>query len=473
MTKVGDAPLQATAEFQQLQGAAAQANTSLQTATGGFGGVTKEVQATKMEVHALTNLMMVFGLQRCPQVTMAVTGVAYGFRGIKLAADAAKASVVAVTAEFAVILAGLYAIMRAYEEAVKMFAAQKEEAASLTAVWAAQDAEAARLRKEIEALAKAHKISAEAAIYWTESLQSGAPWLNQMAAAYVAEKKAIADVQKVSHEAWLETLDDKSRELEKIGDVRTKRLQALEDLKKYYAGDAAVMAAIAKAEENIGAAYDMAATKILTVTVTAPAAIQTFTELELAGRHAIEEFASGFSHTLVEGIRTGHMEMGKFFGDFMAMAAQMLIQLQMMSMFRSIFPSLFPVAAAVLAGGGVRFAAGGLPGVFEASRPTYIPKFNVMAGEAGREMLTVLAHPKRMQLGGIEAIVGDAGANKLAVARAGDVARAGGTIVIEVRHSEMAEARIVENSVSGSVARVTRDLTRHTPLRTAARSASS
>jgi hypothetical protein len=119
--------------------------------------------------------------------------------------------------------------------------------------------------------------------------------------------------------------------------------------------------------------------------------------------------------------------------------------------------------------GGVHYAASGLAGVTSVSSPTYFPRFNVVAGEAGREMLTVLAKPRFMELGGIEAVVGQAGRNTLAITNANDLARggAGGHVVIEIRHSDTAEARIVSSSIKGAILQVTKEAQQSGPLRKA------
>ena len=54
-------------------------------------------------------------------------------------------------------------------------------------------------------------------------------------------------------------------------------------------------------------------------------------------------------------------------------------------------------------------AASGVAGVSELTGPTYFPRFNVLAGEAGREMMTVLARPRTLSIGGANAIIGSVG----------------------------------------------------------------
>ena len=107
-----------------------------------------------------------------------------------------------------------------------------------------------------------------------------------------------------------------------------------------------------------------------------------------------------------------------------------------------------------LANGGQRprLAANGFNGTV--SSPTYLPNFNVIAGEAGLETLTVMARPRMMNIGGRAAQVGDVAGRTMALTDVSDGGGAGGRMVIEVRVSSGSEARIVEQSIAGAVAQV-------------------
>jgi hypothetical protein len=107
------------------------------------------------------------------------------------------------------------------------------------------------------------------------------------------------------------------------------------------------------------------------------------------------------------------------------------------------------------------FAAGG---VNDVSSATYFPKFNVVAGEAGREVMTVLAKPRMANFNGLSAQVGMAGSNRLAITSADALAAhagggAGGSMVIEVRVSPGSEARIVETSLHNVIVHMQQDTT--------------
>lgn len=180
-----------------------------------------------------------------------------------------------------------------------------------------------------------------------------------------------------------------------------------------------------------------------------------------------ESFAGGMSNAFVafvSGTKSAQQAFKEFAASFLQMVAQMIMQQLILNALKS--SGLFGFAGggtAVAAAGGVfpRYAASGLAGVSEVSTATYFPKFNVVAGEAGREMLTVLAKPRMMSIGGMDAVVGNAGNNRLAITDADALARrggAGGTIVVEVRGTRDFEARIVNSSVEGAIVRVQNDM---------------
>jgi hypothetical protein len=179
--------------------------------------------------------------------------------------------------------------------------------------------------------------------------------------------------------------------------------------------------------------------------------------------------AQGFAQGLTSAIQSwadGTKKAGDAFKDFarnfLSQVANMIIQTEILSAVK---------AVAGLASGGVVYAAGGLSGVFATNGPTYLPRFNVVAGEAGREMLTVLARPRMMNVGGMEAVVGNAGSNRLAVTNADDLARrgsgAGGHVTIEIAHSEEAKARIVNQAIEGAEVRIVQKAPLTGPLRQA------
>jgi hypothetical protein len=186
---------------------------------------------------------------------------------------------------------------------------------------------------------------------------------------------------------------------------------------------------------------------------------------------AAQNFASGFSSAVVGAFSEGGDAFRKFAQQFLQQMAQMLIQAVVL---RAIFSGLgggalgTAITGLTAAQGGIyprQMAAGGIAGVGLASSPVYLPRFNVQAGEAGPEWLTVLRAPRMMQVGGVRAAVGFAGNEELALSRAGDLrgaGGAGGTIVIEVAHSPETEVRITRNSVQGAVVQINNNLRQDT-----------
>lgn len=192
------------------------------------------------------------------------------------------------------------------------------------------------------------------------------------------------------------------------------------------------------------------------------------TEMQQLGEHVSHTFASGFSQAFVDfasGTKTAKEAFGDFARSFLSQIAQMIIQQLMLKAISGVFGT-------AAANGGMfpqMMAAGGMAGVHSVSSPTYFPRFNVVAGEAGREMLTVLARPRMMEVGGMQAVVGSAQGNRLAITSADALAAgggggAGGTIVIQVQGTPDFEARVVSNSVKNAQVQVANDMRQDTPI---------
>jgi len=176
-----------------------------------------------------------------------------------------------------------------------------------------------------------------------------------------------------------------------------------------------------------------------------------------------QQFASGFASALT----AGGKGMQQFFADFFKHMADAILQtLLLKAIFSTItsFGGSTQTAASItgvtsgLAEGGVRFAASGL---MMTSGPTFLPKFNVIAGEANPEMLTVLRAPQMMQIGGIKAAVGYAGDHQLAISRAADLQRAGarpGPVEINITLDPGLRAEIVNDASHAAVIRVNTNL---------------
>ena len=187
-----------------------------------------------------------------------------------------------------------------------------------------------------------------------------------------------------------------------------------------------------------------------------------------------EEMANGLSREIVNAFRDGEFSAKKFgetVSNVLADIAQEILKVKVITPLINAGFALFGMAnggMAFAANGGMfpQFAANGLAGVNSVSSPTYFPKFNVVAGEAGREMLTVLARPRLMEVGGMQAVVGSAQGRQLAITSAADLARggAGGVVDIRVTLGPELRAEIVNESVQGARVTVANDMRQDTPI---------
>jgi hypothetical protein len=195
------------------------------------------------------------------------------------------------------------------------------------------------------------------------------------------------------------------------------------------------------------------------------------TELQQLGQQVTQQFASGFSQAFVEAV-SGSKNAKEAFSDFarsfLSQVAQMIMQQVVLNTLRnSSIGGLLGMAHGGMAGAMPQFAASGLAGVSSVSQATYFPKFNVVAGEAGREMLTVLARPRMMEVGGMQAVVGSAQGRQLAITDASSLAGGNGTngeVNIRVTLGPELRAEIVQQSVKGAVVQVSQDMRQDTPI---------
>jgi len=224
----------------------------------------------------------------------------------------------------------------------------------------------------------------------------------------------------------------------------------------------------------------------------------------------VEGLASGMTDAIMamaDKTKSAQQAWEDFGRAFLRMIAQMILQLTIQLALEA---AIAAIKASFFAGGGMavsggvdtpsststnaRMAADGVAGVGEVSSPTLFKKFNTIAGEAGRELFTVLARPRAWEHDGMRGVEGMAQGRRLMIMpaeqfearlnRAASGYVSGGTssfggsgsagahvadghLVIEVRHSEAAEARIVSSSVQRAKVEVIRDVGRDTPLRKA------
>ena len=196
----------------------------------------------------------------------------------------------------------------------------------------------------------------------------------------------------------------------------------------------------------------------------------------------IQLFAGGLAGAIVSAFEEGDKAFQKFAQRFLKAMAEMILQTLILKAIQSVLGGGGQVSSGgggaattanipQLAGAGGWFAgairaAGGVDSV---SSPTYFPKFNVLAGEAGREVMTVLAQPRMVNFGGLSAQVGMAGSNRLAITSADALAAragggAGGTIDIRVTMSPGLKAEIVSSSVKGARLTVIQDLNENSAI---------
>ena len=221
---------------------------------------------------------------------------------------------------------------------------------------------------------------------------------------------------------------------------------------------------------------------------------ESFQLFQQVGQAAMRNFSSGISSAFVDFVR-GTKDAKEAFQEF---ASSFLAQLAQMILEQIIFNALRQSAlgqwmgfsnGGVAAPGGVRMAASG--GMFgEVSSPTFFPKFNVVAGEAGSEIMAVLSRPRVENFNGFAAHVGNVGSRRMALVDAGALprfaadglitgaqgqtqagARAGGTIQILVGLTPDVKAEIIQSSVAGAVVRVEQDMKSHTSMNAAVKQA--
>jgi hypothetical protein len=200
----------------------------------------------------------------------------------------------------------------------------------------------------------------------------------------------------------------------------------------------------------------------------------------------VNNFAVGFSRAMtdfISGTKSAKEAFMEFGRSFLTTTAQMIMQ---MVILKALEKSGI-TGALGLATGGVIMAANGLAGVSEVSSATYLPKFNVVAGEAGREMLTVLAQPRSVNWSGIPAVIGRAGPSRLALVDAGHLAGltgarrgadglvtggglpsgGGGSSTVNIRLAPGLRGEIVDEAIGGAQVRILNDLHEDSPMSSA------
>jgi hypothetical protein len=288
---------------------------------------------------------------------------------------------------------------------------------------------------------------------------------------YITAQKAAAEAQKQRAEETKQLGDLENKITEENLTGEAKRKQVIEDSTN------AQIAQFTKLAQELGLTQSQIDTWTAKIKSGADVMNQKVDEgkLHLMSIQNMEDqaansFASGFSKAFVEfadGTKTAAQAFGQFAAQFMEQIAEMIIQQQILKAI-SFFDGGGTAgsdtgSASGDAWGGIHFAASGIQSV---SSPTYFPRFNVVAGEAGREMLTVLARPSFRSVGGVDSVVGMAGPNRLAISNADDLANRspGGTIHIQIDHTPETQANIISSSIRGATMEVTRQMKRNSPI---------
>lgn len=193
-------------------------------------------------------------------------------------------------------------------------------------------------------------------------------------------------------------------------------------------------------------------------------------DMEQLGEQGMRSFSSGLAGAMVDAFSEGEKAFQKFAANFMKQIAEMILQMIIFNALKSATKSFFSGGgqATAMAAGGMIYAAGGISGVSEVTRATHFPNFNVVAGEAGREVMTVLARPSFERINGVPAQIGYAGGNRLAItsadALAGAGGGAGGIIDIRVTMSPDVKAEVISNSVKQARVAVVQDMSNDSQL---------
>jgi hypothetical protein len=218
------------------------------------------------------------------------------------------------------------------------------------------------------------------------------------------------------------------------------------------------------------------------------------------GDFAIERFSSGMADAMVDfisGTKSAEQAFREFAASFLREIAKMIMQQIILNALRSVFSAFAGGGQAVAkaaTGAQVIAAATGVTGVNDVNSPTFFPKFNVLAGEAGHEVMTVLANPQLVNWHGVVAQLGNVGSSKLAIVNAatleslvnarkaatgmgpslpsgvsGSAGTAGGQIDVVVTMEPGLKAEIVKNSTDNAVARVEKDLKQQSNISNAVR----
>lgn len=205
-------------------------------------------------------------------------------------------------------------------------------------------------------------------------------------------------------------------------------------------------------------------------------------QMREVGRVAQESFAGGLAGAIVDAFEEGDRAFEKFAANFMKQIAQMILQALILRAIQSGLGAMgFGGGGAKAANGGFFIAAAsGVQGVESIDSPTYFPRFNVLAGEAGREVMTVLANPRLANINGAMAQIGSVNGRQMAIVPATALAKGGsvggdftggnggngggGKVEIEIHLAPGLVESIKSEATEQATVRVVRDMQQDTPL---------
>lgn len=491
LLKRGDGAKLATAELQQVDVAQRQVNASAAAVNFGYTNLQSTAKQTGKALNILGREAAILGVSALPQASGSLFALSGGMRAVSGISAATGASIGAVAAA----LLGLVAVIYQAAQAWKLYSANAATAASANALKEQGSSFADSLQKEIEQRKTLGSISAEEARLLEEHLASIRARGNQMTALIALarelrketatgvledpnararrERELYSDAKpgltEFARRGLTPTQRDVADAKQKIDEMQAASAKYFQFLQEQYAVDSDQFRKLQERKMAVEKFFDQQRRE---------AGNLVLQDMRRISEQGQELFANGLAGAIVGAFKEGGKAFQQFASQFFATIAQMILQSLIL---RSIQGILGGVAGgsgvggariSLNANGGVHFAAAGLAGVSSVSSPTYFPKFNTVAGEAGREMLTVLARPRMMNLGGIEAAVGSAQGNMLAITSAGALAArggAGGEIVIKIQHTPEAEARIVQSSIHGARVQVAEDMNNDTPISRGAR----
>jgi uncharacterized phage infection (PIP) family protein YhgE len=468
LVKEGSGAQQASAELQGLQTQAAAVTAGATATTAQFGNLAQSTKTATSGIKALHGAAMLVGMQAFPQLSIACMTVTQGLRAVRASGMEVTAGIGLTTASVAGLVAGLISAVYWW----RAYTAGKEEAADAKLLKEQTQDLGERLKEMLSGAREAGQIT----IMEFERL-------NKLAGT-IAGNRTIQDFLRELEvgtaggaEADLERrIELTNLMLGKMTDVKAQEAAINQDYKDRINLYEMLRQQGLITEDELMAKKDQAHIKQLQAL---RAIEKQTTDVDRLQKTAAQNFASGFSQAFVDfisGTKNAGQAFGEFAASFMQQIAQMIMQMLVMRAITSMFGAFGGGAAG---GGGENFqltnsfaARGGLfpnymalGGVASVSQPTYFPRFNVVAGEAGREMLAVLARPRFLSIGGLETVVGNAGGNRLAITNADQLAsRAGGMVEIRVTLSPELRAEIVNQSVAVAKVSVVQDMRQDTPI---------